>query len=454
MSTSRIEILTTGDELLRGELQDTNSAWLASRLYHQGLALQGTSTVGDELAAITAALAGVVRRAGAVLVSGGLGPTDDDRTSEAVAKVAGVPLELDEGALQTIRDRFASIGLELTPNNEKQAWVPRGAQIIDNPVGTAPGFAVEIDGCVVCCLPGVPRELKRMFDATVAPMLGERLGGRPAALARYKLFGLAEAQVDHHLKGLLEAVDLGGCEVTVHYRATFPEIHVTHVVRPPAGLEVASPEVQQVIESLGEQMQARVGRNIFTVGEASFADAMVAALREAGATLSLAESCTGGLAGDLITSAAGSSDVFRLSAVTYHNDAKHQVLGVPREVLETDGAVSRACVEAMARGARRIGGSTYGASISGIAGPGGGTPTKPVGTVHFAVAGPDGPCRHLHRVFAGYDRPRIKRLSAYIAHWLVYRELRAEEGRASDGEAEQEPLGGRFRPVTSGGGVQ
>ncbi|MCA9664468.1 MAG: CinA family nicotinamide mononucleotide deamidase-related protein [Myxococcales bacterium] len=415
------EVLTIGDELLRGELVDSNSAWLAGRLGELGLPASRFSTASDELGDIVEQLRSAAGRCSALMVSGGLGPTEDDRTAQAVAQAAGVELELHEAQLEAIKARFAAVSLPFTDNNAKQAWLPHGALVLDNDIGTAPGFSVKIGGCRVFCMPGVPRELMRMFDRHVASVLESELGGQRPELRRVKVFGLAEAQVDHMLRGLGDGIDGRGCTVTIHYRATFPEIHASVVVRGGEGGAAG-----EVADAYAEAMAERLAGNVFARDAAtSFADALVATLREHGATVAFAESCTGGRTGDLITNAAGSSDVFLGSLVTYSNSAKEQLLGVPSEVLQRDGAVSQRCVEAMARGARERFGSDYAVAISGVAGPGGGSAEKPVGTVHFALAGPDGLMRHVHRVFRYGERDRVKQVSAYVAAWLVYRALTA-----------------------------
>ncbi len=450
------EILTTGDELLRGDVINTNAAWLATRLKQVGLELTRVVTVGDELEGLVRALEESLPRCDLLLVSGGLGPTSDDRTTEAVARAAGAaPLELDAAALEAMRERFARGGYVLTPNNEKQAWLPRGAEVLRNPRGTAPGFLLRVSReggrvCRVACLPGVPLELKGIFEEELLPRLRAELSLAPALLRSLNVFGLGESQLDHRLADLLAAVPAGSrgaaqvgrsgvaaatndCQVTLHYRTSFPENRVIVVVRPGAG---GVEEATALLARLEAEARARLGRHVFSVDETTFSEAVVGALRAAGATVALAESCTGGLAGDLITQASGSSEVFELSAVTYSNACKQKLLGVPEAVLASAGAVSRECVEAMARGVRALAGATYGVAISGIAGPGGGSEEKPVGTVHFALASASG-VRHLHRVFP-FERQRVKQISAYTALAMVLHELRGEWPASGD------PLEGRW----------
>jgi nicotinamide-nucleotide amidase len=413
------EILTVGDELLRGEVVDTNATWLAGRLGRLGLSVSRCVTLGDPLEPLAAQVRLAAGRCQVLVLSGGLGPTEDDRTTEAVALAAGQPLEPRPEALQALRERFARAGYELTPNNEKQAHLPRGATLLENDQGTAPGFMAPIGDCLVFCLPGVPRELKAMFDARVVPLLSERMGARPALVRSLNTFGIGESQVDHRLADLLQAVDLEGCRVTLHYRTSFPINRVILVLHPPD--DAGDGRGPRVLARLEQELRRRIGRHVFGADETSFSDAVVAALRRAGATVALAESCTGGLAGDLLTRAAGSSEVFQLGVVAYANAFKERLLGVPPEVLERHGAVSRQCVEAMARGVRQLAGATYGVAISGIAGPGGGSQERPVGTVHLALASEAG-VRHVQRLFP-FDRQRNKSLAAHAALALVLREV-------------------------------
>ncbi len=437
-----IEIVTIGDELLRGDLVDTNGGWLAAELHALGLPVTWMSSIGDASGDIVGAFERAFERSQVVIASGGLGPTDDDRTLTSLAQAAGVELRRDEGAFRHIEAIFARAGLSFTPNNESQAWVPEGAAVLLNEQGTAPGVRLSLPGrrggagCHVFCLPGVPREMKWLYQRYIAPWLQEQLGLRPARRRTLKVFGIGESTVDHRLEGLLDDVDTSGCEVSVHYRATFPENHVTLLVRPPEG---GGEGAEVLADALAEEAARRLDGHLFAREAAhSYGDALVAALRGAGATVALAESCTGGRAADLLTNATGSSEVFELGIVAYANRIKQRQLGVPEAVLVEYGAVSQACVEAMARGVRERAGATYGVAISGIAGPGGGSPDKPVGTVHFALDSADG-TRHLHRVFP-YDRDRNKLLAAYVALWLVLREVKGvEKGSATD------PLDGRWR---------
>ncbi|MFH1132430.1 MAG: competence/damage-inducible protein A [Pseudomonadota bacterium] len=412
------EILCIGDELLRGDLVDTNSAWLATRLGQLGFSVQRIEAIGDGVKEIEQCVRQATKRTRVLIISGGLGPTEDDRTAAAVAHAAGKPLERNTAVLEMLHQRFKKAGVRLTPNNEKQSFFPAGAVILPNAWGTAPGFNIKLEECSVFCLPGVSKELKGIFTETIEPLLRRELGARPTLVRTLKIFGLGESQIDDRLSKLLSSIDLGDSQASLHYRTEFPENHIILVVRSTDDAEKQN-EAKIVLDRIETEIRALVGEHIFGVDDTTFSAAIVEALRRANATVALAESCTGGLVGDLLTRAPGSSDVFHLGVVAYQNQFKEKILAVPKEVLEKDGAVSQSCVEAMAKGVRKLAGTTFGVAVSGIAGPGGGTEDKPVGTVHFAIAGPDG-VRYVHRVFP-FDRQRVKLVSAYVALWLVKR---------------------------------
>lgn len=430
----KVEILTTGDELLRGDVVNSNAAWLATRLKQLGYSLVQVVTVGDDQEAIVSAIVEAAARCQVLLVSGGLGPTSDDRTSAAVAQAAGVKLELNPIALQMIEERFARLGYQLTANNKKQAFLPQTAIMIPNDQGTAPGFSIRLKDCRIFCMPGVPHELMAMFDGHVASQMQAEFRTPSVIIRSLNIFGLGESQIDDRLADLLTEIPLRGCEATVHYRTSFPENRVILVVRSPSPNLDA--EAQAVLADLEAAVRKRLHHFIFSTDETSFSEALVKSLKECGATLSIAESCSGGLAGDLVTGAPGSSDVFHLGVVAYSNYFKQQILGVPDTLIQRFGAVSRECAESMAQGIRRVTGSTYGLAITGIAGPSGGTPEKPVGTVHFALASAQG-VRHLHRQFP-FERQRIKLISAYTGLALV---LYACQQNLNE---EQDPFAGRW----------
>ncbi len=397
-----VEILSTGDELLTGQIVDTNSAWLMDRLWDLGVGVRRKTLVGDDRADLLAALAETTGRAELVVMSGGLGPTEDDLTAECVAAAMGVPLELHRPTLEAIRERFQRFGRTMTPNNEKQARIPRGATVIPNRHGTAPGFRAPLGRGEVICLPGVPVEFRGLCEEVVLPGLAARVGEPPAARL-VKLFGVPESHADDRMRPVMD--DPENRDVRFGYRAHWPEIHVKWAV-PGAGAAARADRILARVRGL-------FGDSIFGEGREELAELVVARLRARGQRLAVAESCTGGMLAQMITSVPGASAVFDLGVVAYANAAKHALLGVPEAVLASQGAVSEAVARLLAEGARARGGTDWGVGITGIAGPDGGTPEKPVGTVHLALAGPAG-TDHWARKYFG-DRDRVRRTGAYDA---------------------------------------
>ena len=377
------ELLATGDEIRTGALVDTNSAYLARGLEAAGISVSRHQCVGDDSGAIAAVLGEIGNRADIAMVTGGLGPTGDDLTCEAAARAAKVPLEKNDGVLDMIRNYFKGRNISMPASNEKQALLPKGAIVLENPVGTAPGFSMTIGRCRFWFMPGVPFEMKRMFTDQVLPAVGRMLGpDREVHMNRtLSTFGLTESATGDRLLGL----DLAFPGIKLGLRAKFPEIQVK--------LYGAGKDPETLAHQMrdAEQWAAeRIGDRVFSLDEESMAAVVGRLLRQQKATLALAESCTGGLIASRITDVSGSSDYFLFSAVTYANDAKVRILGVSPDTILRHGAVSTETAREMAEGARRAAGSTYGLSVSGIAGPSGGTAEKPVGTVCIGLAGPEG----------------------------------------------------------------
>jgi nicotinamide-nucleotide amidase len=397
-----IEILSTGDELLTGQVVDTNSAWLMDRFWDLGVMVRRKTLVGDDRSDLDAALRETASRADVVVVSGGLGPTEDDLTSACVAGVLGVPLELHEPSLRAIEERFRRFGRTMTPNNEKQARFPRGAEVIPNRFGTAPGFAVRVGRAEVICLPGVPVEYRGLSEEWVLPRLAARLGELPAARV-LKLFAVPESHADHAMRPVMD--DPANAGVRFGFRAHWPEVHLKWAVPGPGAAERADRIAAAVREIFGDAVW----------GEArdQLPEMVVAGLAARGERVAVAESCTGGLLAELLTGVPGASAVFDLGIVAYGNAMKERILGVAPEALEAHGAVSEAVARALAEGVRRAAGATWGIGITGIAGPTGGTPEKPVGTVHLALAGPRGTSA-AQRLYRG-DRARIRLHAAFEA---------------------------------------
>lgn len=402
-------ILSIGTELTRGELVNTNAAWIAERLTAAGFEVATVETIPDTRSTIVDTLWRLAARHRVIVCSGGLGPTTDDLTTACAAEAAGLKLVRHEPSLEAIRRRFASLGREMTPSNVKQADFPEGADVLPNPIGTAPGFMLKLGGSRLFFVPGVPVEMKRMFDEQILPRIAS-LASNDTVQLHFKTFGLGESRIGEMLAGVEEAFP----GVTIGYRAHFPEIEVKVHAR-----AKNKTDAQALAESAAREVRLRLGDLVYGEGAGdSYPAAVGRALRKRGLTLAIAESCTGGLMGHLLTSIAGSSDFLLLDAVTYANSAKTAVLGVDPELLRAHGAVSAECAAAMAEGARRVAGSDLAIAITGIAGPTGGSEGKPVGLVYLALATDEG-VAVKERQFGGADRNRIQTLAAFGAMALV-----------------------------------
>jgi nicotinamide-nucleotide amidase len=402
---SRVEILTIGDELVEGRLLDSNTTLIADRLTSEGFRVTRQVSVGDDRQAIAFALREAAGRADAVLVSGGLGPTSDDLTAEAAAEAFGAPLARFPAALEHTRCFFAARDRPMPPSNEKQADLPAGSELLPNPWGTAMGFRLRVATCWVAFMPGVPRELEGILEASVLPHLRSVLSPEPRALATLKLFGLGESEVGERLAGL--EVDLpAAARLWIQYRATFPEIHVRLVL---AGLpEAASAEC---LRELTEEARRRLGRHVFAVGGArvdvTFAETVLATLAARGVTFAAAEGCTAGALSRLALEVPGGGGVFRGGVVTPDPAARAELLGPTAAVPALLGA---ALAETMAVAIRARLGATLGvATVGSSAGEGG----LRAGELHVAVAGPDR--TSARELFYPIDPERFRVLAAHAA---------------------------------------
>jgi nicotinamide-nucleotide amidase len=375
----RAAILSIGDEIVAGLTVDTNSGFLAQLFRSAGIEVVGILTVPDDEGTIARALQRAAEEAEYIVTTGGLGPTADDLTTACVARFIGVTLELHEPSLAAIERRFQDRGLEMPPNNRKQALLPRGAMVVPNPDGTAPGFICELHrkpgSCLIASLPGVPREMRRMAEETVFPTFAARAGAGRIGSRVFSTFGLSESRLDELLEGAISAD-----EGRLSFRAAFPRLQVR--------VSVAAPtdgEVQSRLDELESRVRERLGDRIYAIGDEGLEETVGRLLRERRMTIATAESCTGGLIGHRLTDVPGSSEYYLLGTIVYSNQAKVELLSVSPATLEAHGAVSEQTVLEMARGVRRVAGSSIGIATSGIAGPGGGTPEKPVGTVWVAL---------------------------------------------------------------------
>ncbi len=401
----KIGVLTVGDELLSGEMADTNTWRIAQVLTAHGFELRESLTVADNESDIAEALVALSGRRDVVIVTGGLGPTTDDLTARAAAHAFGRRLVLHDEALRQVQEFFRRNGREMHPRNEKQALLPQKAIVLPNPVGTAPGFLLQHDGHTLFFLPGVPAEMQAMLTATVLPQL-EKIagGGYPRRERIYKTFGLPEPQVEERLASanLPPALQIA-------FGVEFPFVY-SKVRAPGAAAE-------EILDRAEVPIRRALNSHLVAIGEETLAGNVARLLTGAGLTLALAESCTGGLIAAHLTDIPGASAFLERAAVTYANSAKTDWLGVPAAVLERDGAVSEGCALAMARGIRQAAGSDLGLAVTGIAGPTGGTPQKPVGTVYLALAAADTEQVEMYR-FTG-DRGQIRLMAACMGlEWL------------------------------------
>lgn len=366
------QILTIGDELLSGEVVDTNASWLDGQLAEWGWIVRRHTTVLDDVEAISAALLEAAGAAELVVVSGGLGPTQDDVTLAALARALGVGLVEHAPTVASLRARAERLGRALTPNNLRQAQVPAVGEVLPNAVGTAPAFTARLLGAEVYLLPGVPRELRYLAEHVVRPRVSR---GQPAVYRRtLKVIGLGESQLEHALGSAVG----GWTGVRVGFRTLGVENHLKLAASSPEGL---APAV--------EAARAALGAQVFGEDEQTIEAVVLAALSARGQTLATAESCTGGLVSQRLTRVPGASSALLGGAVVYANALKVSLAGVPEALLIAHGAVSEPVARALAEGIRARAQATWGVSTTGIAGPGGGTPEKPVGLVWIAVAGPD-----------------------------------------------------------------
>jgi nicotinamide-nucleotide amidase len=405
----KVAILSTGEELVRGAIADTNAPYVAGALRPFGAQVVEVRQVGDGLEAIGAAARELSSRCDLLVVSGGIGPTADDRTREAIASAAGVALREEPAALAEVEAYFQRMGRTPSASNRQQALLPAGATVVRNPVGSAPGFALTIGAALVVVLPGVPGEMRAMVAAAVVPLVRARNGGLGGESRLLQVVGLPESVVGERIDAwmrrrepLVSVTVAAGC-VTI------------------CASDTSDAAGRSRLDECMAAMRSALGDHLFAEGDVTLAAHVVERLRESRRTVALAESCTGGLVAAAITDVPGSSEVFLESSVVYANDAKSRSVAVPDALLREHGAVSEAVARAMAEGVRGASGATFGVATTGIAGPGGGTPEKPVGLVHFAVAGPDG-TRHLGKRFPG-DRAMVRSFAVTTALDLLRRAL-------------------------------
>ncbi len=376
------EILATGDEIRSGALVDTNSAYIAEKIEELGIKITRHNCVGDDKSELTAILLELGKRTDIIIVTGGLGPTLDDLSREAAARATGAPLILDSKVLEKIKSFFVSRQKSMPDSNTRQAMFPQGATILENPIGTAPGFSLQIGRGTFFFLPGVPAEMRKMLDEQVIPQIRKSLKD-PYYYKNETIstFGLGESALEEKLAdfpALFPDIKLG-------FRAKFPEVQVK-LYQKNSDEDTLNREQERAITWIIKKL----GHKITSLTSQPMATVVGNLLIQKQATLAVAESCTGGLIANWLTDRPGSSAYFLMSAVTYTNAAKQKILGVPPQTLERWGAVHEETAKAMALGAKDVSGADYAIATTGIAGPDGGSPEKPVGTICIALAGPQG----------------------------------------------------------------
>lgn len=400
-----LELITTGSELLLGLVVNTHVNFLARQLAPLGLRIARHTTIGDSPTAMRAVIADALARADILLITGGLGPTSDDITRDVVAELLHRPLRLDPAIAEAIRERFRKRGREMPEKNVVQAQVPEGARVLPNPNGTAPGLFIQHDGKFIVLLPGPPRELEPMFREFVVPLLPR---GTPAECRIYKIAGLPESIVEQKVAPVL--ADLAGIELGYCARPGEVEVRV----------------IAQRIGEADARIRAALGDDIFGTDADRMEDIVVRLLTASRKTVATAESCTGGLIAHRLTNVSGSSAVFLNGWVTYSNAAKQRDIGVREATLKEFGAVSEPTAREMAEGARQRSDADYALSVTGIAGPTGGTPEKPVGLVFIGLATSKG--TQVQRWQLGFDRETFKFFVSQTALDMLRRELLAEMG--------------------------
>lgn len=409
MSEMRAEIISIGTELLLGEVVDTNAAFIADQLAQAGINLYYKTTVGDNWLRLNSALSIALSRANLLIVTGGLGPTQDDITKDVIAGAVGHSLTLHNDALQHIQHYLQMSGRPMTETSRRQAMFPEGADMIPNPNGSAPGVWLETNDRIIISLPGVPHEMRAMMQETVVPRLTEKQQIAPLHSKVLRFLGIGESALEREVIDIIEQQSTP----TLAIYASLSDVRLRMTCR----AETAE-EAEALFAPLEEEIRKRVGKYLYAMGEESLEQTIGKSLIEHNKTLAVAESCSGGLLGHQLTTVAGSSQYFMGGIVAYDNEVKEQLLSVPSDMIERHGAVSEQVAYAMADGVRQRLDTDFGIGITGIAGPDGGTDEKPVGTVYVACTSPS-VRQVVHRVFKG-KREVVKERSAREALRLLF----------------------------------
>ncbi len=406
------EIIAIGSELLTPDRTDTNSLWLTERLNSIGIEVKLKTIVGDDDARLEEAIRDALRRSSIVITTGGLGPTEDDITRKIAARAMSRRLILNEKVLEEIRTRFLQFGRTMPEINSRQAMVIEGAEVLPNPQGSAPGMYIEHESRSVILLPGPPRELKPMFENFVQPKLVARAGDVRVVRRILRVAGMGESAVDERIAPIY--TQYKNPQTTILFNRSEIEIHLTAQAK-------TEREAELLLDGLAGQIEERLGHSIFAFRGETMEEVVGLRLAVSGFTLAVAESCTGGIISQRLTEVPGSSVYFMEGVVAYSNEAKVRTLGVDPWLIEKHGAVSAEVAEAMAEGVRRRAGTDFGLSVTGIAGPSGGSEEKPVGLVYIALAD-DAHTEHRKLQIPG-DRHLIRWRSSQAALELLRRRL-------------------------------
>jgi nicotinamide-nucleotide amidase len=407
------EIIAIGSEMLTPFRLDTNSLWLTERLNSMGVEVKLKTVVGDDESRLEETVRDAMKRSEIVIATGGLGPTEDDITRKIFARVLKRRLILEDAILEKLRARFARRNMTMPEINARQALVIHGAQILENNNGTAPGMLITEGARTIVLLPGPPREMKPIFDALVAPVLKQRAGDMLIMRRTLSIFGLGESAVDELAAPIYTKYQ--NPSTTILFKDGQIELHLTAKAR-------NENETVKLLDDLAGRLDEVLGEYIFSRNNQTLEEVVGQSLKMRGYTLATAESCTGGLLAGRITDVPGSSEYFLEGVVSYSNEAKTDLLGVPKKLIATHGAVSEQVAGAMAAGIRKRAGSTFGVSVTGVAGPGGGSPEKPVGLVYIALAD-DSQNTTRKFIFPG-DRQFIRTLSVNAALDILRRRIK------------------------------
>ena len=400
----KASIVSIGNEILTGQTVDTNTAHLGAELLSIGVPVVSSYAVGDEIEAIVRGFNLAITDADVVIATGGLGPTDDDLTRQALAKFLDVELELQNELLEKIERFFVSRNLQMPEKNKIQAHIPAGAKALANNLGTAPGIMAQSEGKFLIALPGVPSEMKQMFEESVLPKLRQLAGGQAVVVRKLKCFGAGESTI----AGLLGPIMQRGRNPLINCTVRFGVITL-HII---ATAEDKN-QAEQMADKNEKLLRSRLGKLVYGTSEQSLAEVVGEKLAQQKKTLAVAESCTGGILAKLLTDIPGASRYFTHGWITYSNDAKTSELGVPADLIEKYGAVSEQIAQAMAQRARKKAGTDFAIGITGIAGPTGGTEQKPVGLVYISVDSDKG-CETKRCLFS-HDRQFIRLRAAQTA---------------------------------------